>query len=58
MTKAVGSTAAMILMDRGKLNPDTPVAEILPEFAKKQVLEDLRVLERGTSTLHGVHWTA
>ena len=39
MTKAVGSTAAMILMDRGKLNPDTPVAEILPEFAKKQVLE-------------------
>jgi methyl acetate hydrolase len=39
MTKAVGSTAAMILMDRGKLDPDTPVAEILPEFAKKQVLE-------------------
>jgi methyl acetate hydrolase len=24
MTKAVGSTAAMILIDRGKLNPDTP----------------------------------
>jgi CubicO group peptidase (beta-lactamase class C family) len=39
MTKAVGSTAAMILMDRGKLDPDTPVAEFLPEFAKKQVLE-------------------
>jgi methyl acetate hydrolase len=39
MTKAVGSTAAMILMDRGKLDPNTPVAEILPEFAKKQVLE-------------------
>lgn len=39
MTKAVGSTAAMILMDRGKLDPDTPVAEILPEFVNKQVLE-------------------
>lgn len=39
MTKAVGSTAAMILVDRGKLNPDTPVAEILPDFEKIQVLE-------------------
>jgi methyl acetate hydrolase len=39
MTKAVGSTAAMILVDRGKLNPDTPVAEVLPEFGRKQVLE-------------------
>src|SRR5271169_879784 len=39
MTKAVGSTAAMILMDRGKLDPNTPVEEILPEYAKVQVLE-------------------
>ena len=39
MTKAVGSTAAMILMDRGKLKADTPVAEILPEFGRKQVLD-------------------
>jgi len=39
MTKAVGSTAAMILMDRGKLEADTPVAEILPEFGHKQVLD-------------------
>jgi methyl acetate hydrolase len=39
MTKAVGSTAAMLLIDRGKLNPDTPVQDILPEFAKMQVLE-------------------
>jgi CubicO group peptidase (beta-lactamase class C family) len=39
MTKAVGSTAAMILIDRGKLNPDTPVEDILPEFAKIQVLD-------------------
>jgi CubicO group peptidase (beta-lactamase class C family) len=41
MTKAVGSTAAMILMDRGKLDPNTPVEEILPEYAKVQVLEGL-----------------
>ena len=39
MTKAVGSTAAMILIDRGKLKADTPVAQILPEFAQRQVLE-------------------
>lgn len=39
MTKAIGSTAAMILIDRGKLSADTPVAEILPEFGAKQVLE-------------------
>jgi len=39
MTKAVGSTAAMLLIDRGKLNADTPVQDILPEFAKIQVLE-------------------
>jgi methyl acetate hydrolase len=39
MTKAVGSTAAMILVDRGKLNPETPVDEILPEFGKIQVLQ-------------------
>lgn len=39
MTKAVGSTAAMILMDRGKLDADTPVADILPAFGDKQVLD-------------------
>jgi CubicO group peptidase (beta-lactamase class C family) len=39
MTKAVGSTAAMVLMDRGQLKPDTPVAEILPQFARLQVLD-------------------
>ena len=39
MSKAVGSTAAMILADRGKLDLDTPVERILPEFAKIQVLE-------------------
>ena len=39
MTKAVGSTAAMILIERGKLDADTPVAEILPEFAEIRVLD-------------------
>ncbi len=39
MTKAVGSTAATILIDRGKLDADTAVEDILPEFAKIQVLE-------------------
>ncbi len=39
MTKAVGSTAAMILIDRGKLDPDAPVDSILPEFKKIQVLD-------------------
>ena len=38
MTKAVGSTAAMILIDRGKLEFDTPVEEILPQFSEMQVL--------------------
>ncbi len=39
MTKAIGSTAAMILIDRGKLSMDTPVVEILPEFADVKLLE-------------------
>ena len=39
MTKAVGSTAAMILIDRGKLSPDATVDSILPEFGDLKVLE-------------------
>jgi len=39
MTKAVGSTAAMILIDRGELDFDTPVEDVLPEFAEIAVLE-------------------
>jgi methyl acetate hydrolase len=39
MTKAVGSTAAMILIDRGELDFDTPVEEVLPEFADMRVLD-------------------
>jgi CubicO group peptidase (beta-lactamase class C family) len=34
MTKAVGSTAAMILMDHGKLKADDTVESIVPEFGE------------------------
>lgn len=43
MTKAVGSTAAMILMDRGKLSADAVVESILPEFAELKVVESIGV---------------
>jgi CubicO group peptidase (beta-lactamase class C family) len=39
MTKAVGSSAAMILIDQGAIDPDTEVASVLPEFGALQVLE-------------------
>lgn len=39
MTKAVGSTAAMILVDRGQLDMDAAVEDIIPDFGKLQVLE-------------------
>jgi len=39
MTKAIGSTAAAILVERGKLDPETPVEQILPEFSAIQVFD-------------------
>ena len=39
MTKAVGSVAAMILIDRGKMSMDTPVGDVLPAWNDLQVLE-------------------
>jgi CubicO group peptidase (beta-lactamase class C family) len=39
MTKAIGSLAAMILIDRGKLSFDTPMASILPAWDDIQVLD-------------------
>ncbi len=39
MTKAIGSLAAMMLVDRGKLSLDTPVAEVLPDWDKLMVLD-------------------
>ncbi len=42
MTKAIGSTAALILADRGLLDWDMPVDEVLPEFG------DLTVIDQGS----------
>jgi methyl acetate hydrolase len=39
MTKAITSTAAMQLVERGKLALDGPVRDVLPELAGAQVLE-------------------
>ena len=39
MTKGVGSTAAMILIEQGKMDFDTPVQDVLPEFAEIGVLD-------------------
>jgi methyl acetate hydrolase len=39
MTKAITSTAAMQLVERGKLSLDGPIAEVLPELAAPKVLE-------------------
>lgn len=41
MTKAVGAAAALILVDRGTLDLETPVASVLPEFADIRVLESI-----------------
>ena len=39
MTKAITSTAAMQLVEQGRLALDRPIAEVLPELAEPQVLE-------------------
>lgn len=39
MTKLVGSLAAMILIDRGKLAMETDVAKVLPEWDELKVLD-------------------
>lgn len=41
MTKAIGSACALILLDRGQLTLDTPVASVLPEFNEIQVLDSI-----------------
>ena len=57
MTKAIGSCAAMILIDRGKLSMNTPVESILPDWNKLTVLDgwngDIPVLRfpRTTATI-------
>ena len=39
MTKAITSTAAMQLVERGKLALDRPISDVLPELAAPRVLE-------------------
>lgn len=57
MTKAIGSLAALILIDRGTLTPETPVADLLPDWADLPVLDgwngDEPILrpQRGVATL-------
>ncbi len=41
MTKAIGSVAALILVERGQLTMDTSVASVLPEWKQLQVLESI-----------------
>lgn len=41
MTKVVTGMAAMHLIEQGKLRLDQPVADILPKFAKMQVLDSV-----------------
>lgn len=40
-TKAIGAAAAMILVDRGMLSLETPVASVVPEFDRVRLLESL-----------------
>lgn len=39
MSKAIGSTAAALLIEDGALSADTPVADVLPDFAQLQVCD-------------------
>ena len=39
MTKAITTTAAMQLVERGKLSLDRPATEVVPELARAQVLD-------------------
>jgi CubicO group peptidase (beta-lactamase class C family) len=41
MTKVITGMAAMHLIDQGKLRLDQPLADILPKFAKMQVLDSV-----------------
>ena len=53
MSKAVGSTAAAMLIEDGSLTADTPVADVLPEFAQLQVCDgfasDVPILREPTT---------
>src|SRR2546428_12649780 len=63
MTKAITSVAALQLLERGRLELQQPVADILPEFEKLQVLAGFAGHEsqlhapsgRGTVSWHHSH---
>ncbi|GAA3213900.1 serine hydrolase domain-containing protein [Microbacterium terregens] len=40
-TKAIGATALLILVDRGLVSLDTPVAQLLPDFAGVHLLDSI-----------------
>ena len=42
MSKPITATAAMILVEEGKLRLDEPVDRLLPELANRQVLKDIK----------------
>ena len=65
MTKPVTGIAAMLLVDRGKLRLDQPIADLLPAFAKMQVqvtpdgsLTDLRPAKTAITLRHLLTHTA
>ena len=39
MSKAIGALAALMLIDRGRLTPDTPVADVLPAWNDLHVID-------------------
>ena len=52
MTKAITSTAALQLVEQGKLKLDEPVSNHIPQFAKLEVLDGFDA--SGKPKLHGV----
>lgn len=65
MTKPVTGIAAMMLIDRGKLGLDQPIADLLPAFAKMQVqvtpdgsLTDVRPAKTAITVRHLLTHTA
>jgi len=66
MTKAITSTAAMQLVERGKLTLDKPISEVLPELAAPKVLDGfdaagepkLRAAKRPITLRHLITHTA
>src|SRR5215468_11164843 len=54
MTKAITATAAMQLVEQGKLQLDEPMGKLLPELAAPQVLEGFN--DKGEPKLRPAKW--